>query len=301
MRGDLCRLIYEASNHRAKYIFDATIESFHQSDSAVEVRFADGRTDHFDLLVGADGQGSRTRKLLVGPDADGFLPLGGSYMGYFTIPRPVKEGEEYIATMYIAPGRRFIMTRRHSPHEMQVYLACSTNSEDLKNARGDVKVQKEILTELFQGAGWQTEEILKALNESDDVYLETQGLVKVGAWSQGRVVLVGDAAYCPSANTGMGTTSAMVGAYILAGEIGRHCGSSDEDNTDSGKGLATALEAYDRKFRPFMDQVQKGISKDNYGGMPSSAFGVAIWNWAIGLAALLRLNVFGEWILKEKG
>jgi hypothetical protein len=90
------------------------------------------------------------------------------------------------------------------------------------------------------------------MKDADEFYCERLGLVKVESWSRGRVALVGDAAYCPSANTGMGTTSSIVGAYILAGEIGRHCGLGGDDTKD---GLATALKAYEQKLRPFMDQV----------------------------------------------
>jgi 2-polyprenyl-6-methoxyphenol hydroxylase-like FAD-dependent oxidoreductase len=92
------------------------------------------------------------------------------------------------------------------------------------------------------------------------------GVVKLESWSHGRVTLVGDAAYCPSANTGMSTTSGIVGAYILAGEVGRHCGRSDIEDADAGDdtydGLAIALKAYEQKFRPFIDQVQEGVLED---------------------------------------
>ncbi len=87
----------------------------------------------------------------------------------------------------------------------------------------------------------------------------------------------------------------MIGAYILAGEIGRHCGSSggrggaDQSGKDSD-GLATALEAYERKLRPFMDRMHKEEEKD-LDMMPSTPFGVAIFNSLVGVAAFLRLDV----------
>jgi 2-polyprenyl-6-methoxyphenol hydroxylase-like FAD-dependent oxidoreductase len=307
MRGDLCRLIYDATKDRAKYVFETSIESFQKKDSSVEVRFADCKTERFDLLVGADGQGSRTRKMMLGSDtADGFYPLGGGgvYIAYFTIPKPIQEGEEYVATSYMAPGKRGMMIRRHSPHEIQVYLGCQ-NSERLKNVRrGDVKEEKKALAEIFQGAGWQTEEILKSLKDADDFYYERMGIVKLECWSRGRVTLVGDAAYCPCANTGMGTTSGIVGAYILAGEIGRHCGGSNREDADgrddTNDGLTTALKAYERKFRPFMDQVQKGVLEDSgWSGISSTAFGIAIMNCLFGVASLSRVNI-GKYFLKEE-
>ncbi|PWI72834.1 FAD binding domain protein [Purpureocillium lilacinum] len=306
MRGDLCQLLHDATGNRAKYMFDTSIASFSQTEKAVHVQFADGTNDQFDLLVGADGLGSRTRKMMIHNDdpgaVDGFTPLGKSYAAYFTIPRPIRNGEGYVATFYTATKTRFIMTRRHSPQRIQVYLMFNSESEKLQKAhRQDVKVEKEVFSEIFQDAGWQAKEILTALQTSDDFYCERMALVKMDSWSRGRVALVGDAAYCPSANTGMGTTSAFVGAYILAGEIGRHCGTSGHDHSAARDNITAALEEYDRKLRPFMDQVTKGIDGDSalYKFMPTGPIGITMLNAFMGLMALLRLNVLGEWVLKE--
>lgn len=304
MRGDLVSLMYEASRDRAKYVFGTSVESLEQDQNSVDVRFSDGRADKFDLVVGADGQWSRIRRLMLGSDTtDGFYPLEGSYIGYFTTPRPAEDGEEYMATWYTAPAKRGMMIRRHSPDEIQVYLACQTKSKQIKEIRrGNVVEEKAALIEIFQGAGWQADEILKSLKEADDFYLERLGLVKIPSWSNGRVALVGDAAYCPSANTGMGTTASIVGAYVLAGEIGKHCrrpkpGANVSEDNDVEDALRTALQSYETKFRPFMEQVQKGVLEDT-GSMPSSSFGVAVFNLFAGLASFLRLNI-AEWYLKE--
>jgi 2-polyprenyl-6-methoxyphenol hydroxylase-like FAD-dependent oxidoreductase len=307
MRGDLCEILYDAIKNQVKVVFGTSIESFEENDSSVEVRFTDGNIDQFDLVVGADGQGSRTRKMMLGSDtADAFFPLGGSYIAYFTIPRPIHEGEEYIATVYMAPGNRAMMTRRNNPHEIQVYLGGKTESERLKNAhRGDVAEEKEALAEIFQGAGWQIPEILKSLKDTDNFYCERLGLVKLESWSRGRVTLVGDAAYCPSVNTGMGTTCGIVGAYILAGEIGRYYGRSNTADAKVGNGtkagLAAALKAYEQKFQPFMSQVQKGLleeKKTTWDNILATPFGIGILNCLVGIASLLKMNV-GKWMLRE--
>ena len=307
MRGDLCRLIYDASKDRVKYVFGMSIESFEEKESSVEVRFTDGQTNRFDLLVGADGSGSRTRKMMLGSDtADGFYPVdGGECVAYFTVPRPIQAGEQYIATMYMATGRRGVMTRRHNPHEIQVYLGCTADSEQLKSVhRGDVGEEKRALAEICKGAGWQIDEILKSLNDADDFYFERLGLVKLQSWSNGRVVLVGDAAYCPSVNTGMGTTSSIVGAYILAGEIGRLYGRANMEDpngeVNSKDGLTTALKTYEQRFRPFMNQVQKGVGESSsWDGIMATPFGVGLLNCFLGLASLLRVNV-AKWMMREE-
>jgi hypothetical protein len=101
----------------------------------------------------------------------------------------------------------------------------------------------------------------------------------------------------------MGTTSALVGAYILAGEIGRHCGRPNREDTnrgdDTNDGLTTALKAYEQKFRPFMDQVQKGVLEDSgWSGILSTAFGIEIMNCILEVASLPKVNI-GKYFLKE--
>ncbi|KUI54986.1 hypothetical protein VP1G_02336 [Cytospora mali] len=300
LRGDLCQLIHDATDDRAKYMFGTTIVSYEEKNDCIEVLFSDGHTDRFDLLVGADGQGSRTRKLMAGPETVDPLHYLGLYIGYFTIPRPIQEVEGYEAKMYTAPGRRSILMRRHNPTQVQVYLQVSGKHNSgrlLKAHEGGATEEKKAMAEIFRGAGWHTEEILKGLEESQDFYCERLGVVKMDSWSSGRVVLVGDAAYCPSASTGMGTTSGIVGAYILAGEIGKHCW-----GTGTKEDLPMALKAYDDRFRPFMDQVQHGIVESAplwQKIFPSTSVGIAILNVLLAIAAVLRLNVLGRWILRE--
>jgi 2-polyprenyl-6-methoxyphenol hydroxylase-like FAD-dependent oxidoreductase len=317
MRGDLCRLIYDATKDRVKYVFGMTVESFEEKDGYVEVHFKNGKMDRFDLLVGADGQWSHTRRMMLGPDTtDAFYPLNGVYVAYFTIPQPIQDGEGYIATSYMAPGRRGILTRRHSPEAIQVYLGGTTDSERLKNARrGNVKEEKSALTEMFQGAGWQTEEILEAMKDAGDFYCERMGLVKLDSWSRCRVTLVGDAAHCSSANSGMGTTSAVVGAYILAGEIGKLCVRFNEKDNDGGNSanageeinrgneandLVAALKSYERKFQPFMTQVQRGLDKEDtkWDTILWTPFGIATVHCLLGMASFLKVNI-GKYFLRE--
>jgi 2-polyprenyl-6-methoxyphenol hydroxylase-like FAD-dependent oxidoreductase len=94
MRGDLCRIIHDATKDRAKYVFGTSVEIIEEKHGAVHVKFADGKKDQFDLLVGADGQWSRTRKMMFANDkTDGFVPLNGMCVAYFTMARPIQEGE----------------------------------------------------------------------------------------------------------------------------------------------------------------------------------------------------------------
>ena len=182
---------------------------------------------------------------------------------------------------------------------VQIYLGCITKSPRMQSIRrGDIPAEKEALAEIMQGAGWHTDTILKEMIRADDFYCERMGVVKLDSWCCGRIALVGDAAYAPSANTGMGTTSALVGAYILAGEISEHCKKADV--RDTGLGLDAALAAYNVKFRPFMDQVQKGVLEGDSGmRLPSSALGIGIAHMLLGLASFFKFPIFGYFLKEE--
>lgn len=256
-------------------------------------------------LVGADGQWSRTRNLMLerdAPDPMHFL-RHNVWIGYFTMPEEAKPGEKYDATVFVATNGRLVIRRRSDPHKIQVYLQVMMGgaTERLREAhRGPAGVEgeKEAMAEIFRGAGWRTDEFLRGLEETDDFYLERLGVVKLDSWSRGRVALVGDAAHCPSAVTGMGTTSAMVGTYVLAGEIEKHCGRSG-----SKDGLAVALKEYDRKLRPFIGRVQDGVVEGSgfYNLWPTSWWGVAVVNFFLKVVTLLRLTFVASWLFREDG
>lgn len=321
MRGDICHILHDAAlinttrtgvKNSGKLIYGTSIKSLEQKADAVKVKFEDGSTGLYDLLVGADGQWSRTRRMMLAedpspsktekPHSDGFHPISGLYFSYFTMQQSIQEGEGYMATSYLTSQRRGIMTRRHSPNEIQVMLSCRNDSDELRNIpRGDVRAEKQAMANIFRGAGWQSDQIVEGMKEAPDFYCERLGLVKLSSWSCGRVTLVGDAAYCPTVLTGMGTTCAMVGAYILAGEIGRHAGRSH--GKGSADGLAVALKSYEDKFRPFMDQVQSGVveSSTRQWMFANSPMQVGIFNLLMGVASFFakRMNIVEAFGIKE--
>jgi 2-polyprenyl-6-methoxyphenol hydroxylase-like FAD-dependent oxidoreductase len=306
MRADLCRLFYDATKEKVRYVFDTTIKDVSDTGSGVQVTFADDSIDLFDLVVGADGQWSRTRRIMLGPGAsDAMNLINNTYFAYFTIPLPLQDqGDGYDCTIYLAGKQRSIMTRRSNPDQLQVYLGCKSESDKFKHARrGNVAEEKEAFAEAFRGAGWKADEYVKGMRGSSDFYCERIGLVKMSSWSKGRLTLVGDAAYCPSVMTGMGTTSGVVGAYVLAGEIGKYCGRASEGQGKvSQDKIQQALAAYEAKFRPFMDQVQKDVGKDSLVSklmMPSYALGISLVNGIMRVVSFMGVDIFSGAFLKE--
>lgn len=308
MRCDLCQILHDAATEKgAKYVFGTYLESFEERNGLVNVKFSDGKTDSFDLVVGADGLGSRLRRLMLaesnGASKDALVDLN-ERTAYFTIPKSIEEGDRYIASGYMLPEKRFVLTRRHNPTEMQVYLKCETNKGPTNLVktmrRGDVKAEKDAFAEMFQGCGQKTDELIKAMQEgADDWYCQYTGFVKNDRWSKGHVTLVGDAAHGTPAD-GQGTSAALVGAYVLAGEIERHYGTGDKAATtekqtenDDNDQLLTAIEAYEHKLQPFIKQIHGEYSAEPgvFDRIPWTSFTVSFFLYIAWFIALLRLDL----------
>lgn len=132
-----------------------------------------------------------------------------------------------------------------------------------KASKEGISAQKALVQELFQDADWEISRILKGMHESDDFYMQDIGQVRLDRWSSGRVTVVGDAGYAPSPYTGMGTSIAFIGAYILAGEISRQ-----------PNNIPAALESYERVLRPYVESIQKLAPGVPWIGYPQSKLGV---------------------------
>ncbi|OIW29452.1 monooxygenase [Coniochaeta ligniaria NRRL 30616] len=291
MRGDLVRILYDITKDKNKYIFGATVTKLEDIDGdQVRVTFSDGSGENYDLVVGADGQNSRTRRMMPGADAtDPFTSLG-LYMAYFTVPR-IESDSEY-ACVHHAVDNRVIFTRADNPKTIQCALAILASSPLAHKIRAVMKAsitdQKKAWAEVFSDAGWQgprfVNYLLNGSLSDESFYTYELGRVKTQTWCKGRVVLLGDAAFCPSPLTGFGTSLAMVGAYVLAGELGQHM--HDGRVVD----VPAALEAYDRTLRPLVDQVQKlppGVPSIFY---PKTEWGIWFFQMIFWTVTVLRID-----------
>lgn len=304
VRGDLCQLLYDATEERARYIFGIYAKSINHSNDYAEVTFSNGAQELFDIVIGADGQGSHTREMMLGdngsddiPRVDPFQPLG-SFAGYFTVNEDCRKGEGYDAMIYMTTQSRGIMTRRHDLHKYQAYLFCSSSSSERLSAakKGDIAEEKLAFKEVFENGGWRSEEILEALETSDDFYCERIGVVVLDHWSHRRIALVGDAAYCPSVMTGMGTSCGITGAYVLAGEIARDCGNLSGGIRNKGNGTINAFNSYESKLRRLIDHIQKGLTDNPHymDTLPSSEWGIGMVYILFLIASFLRLDVLAR-------
>lgn len=263
LRGDLVDVLYQATKDQTEYRFSTRITELSQNGHGVEATLTDGTSLSVDLVVGADGPHSAVRRLVFGPEEQFVKPLGG-YNAWFTAPDIVGLDGWYL--MYQAPGLNASMRPSHDPALAKAGLAF--RSEPVEYDRRNADEQRALLTRHFAGAGWQCDALLSAAAESDDFYFDSFAQVHMPTIAQGRVTLAGDAGYCASPLSGMGTSLALVGAYVLAGELG-DAGSLDAER------IQAALQRYESVMRPYIDRCQdlpNGI--DGY--LPKSSTDIAV-------------------------
>ncbi|MFJ4971604.1 FAD-dependent monooxygenase [Streptomyces sp. NPDC088755] len=238
LRGDLARLLVEHTREDAEYRFGDSIAGLRDDGDRVEVTFAGGGREDFDLVIAADGIRSSTRPLIVGDAAK--ITSKGLYTAYFTIPRETEDTDWW--RWYSAPGGRAVNLRpdRHGTIRATLsFLSPPRGYEDLDDAS-----QRDLLAHVFADAGWLAPRVVEELRRTRDFYFEHVGQVHSATWSRGRAALLGDAAYCASPISGMGTSLALTGAYVLAGELAAHVHHRD------------AFAGYERIMRPYVAKAQ---------------------------------------------
>jgi 2-polyprenyl-6-methoxyphenol hydroxylase-like FAD-dependent oxidoreductase len=213
IRGDLAKIFMDETEKldRVKYLFDDMVTALEELPSGkVRATFANGLPQtEYDVVIGADGMMSRTRRILfgTGPNDDNYLYRLGQYAAYFTIPRTPEDTK--IAQWYNAPGGRLIFLRPDPYNTTRAFLAVTDANlarfdEYDRLLREGTREQQEAWWEReFEGAGFQVERVLRGMKEADDFYTQEIAQVKMEQWVKGRVALLGDAAFCPSPISGV--------------------------------------------------------------------------------------------------
>lgn len=210
MRDDLSEIYYDATRADVEYVFGDSITSVGQDG---EVTFEAGSPRRFDLVIGADGLHSNVRRLVFGEVAKTFV---GAYLAVLSVPREL--GVPGAMTGHIGPGRSAaVYGARHLDDARAVFLFRS--AEELEYHHRDVARQKQLLREAFTGFHPQVDEWLTCLDGDRPFYFDSITQLRNDTWARGRVALVGDAAYCPGPAIGGSTSLAVLGAYVLAGEL----------------------------------------------------------------------------------
>jgi 2-polyprenyl-6-methoxyphenol hydroxylase-like FAD-dependent oxidoreductase len=240
MRGDLVALLREVTD--AEILFGDSIRSLEQDDDGVTVTFGKSPARRFDLVAGADGMHSHVRRLAFGAE-DEFVRHKDHYFAFANADAAL--GEDRWVTMFSTPGRMAGIYRSGNHAQAKAYFAFRSSPLDYDHR--DPSVHKRLVSDAFRDqTSWRTRELLDSALADPDFYFDACAQVQMTSWSAGRVVLVGDAAWCPSPAAGAGAELALVGAYRLAGELAA-----------AGGDHRPAFTRYDAALRPLVAARQK--------------------------------------------
>lgn len=237
-RGTLATLLYDASRQgNVRYQFNDSIDTLHDDGAGVDIRFTSGIRESYDIVVGADGLHSRTRRLVFGTE-DLFRHDLGFDFALFSLQND--QGLSHGGIFHAEPGRVAGLFAVQDSQRMFGFLTFMT----AQGAPRAVREQLDLIQTTYAGMRWEVPRLLKEMAVADDLYFDSVSQIRMPHWSKGSVVLLGDAAFAPSFRSGQGTSLALVGAYVLAGELASH------EDTLAG------LEAYERALRPFVEANQ---------------------------------------------
>jgi 2-polyprenyl-6-methoxyphenol hydroxylase-like FAD-dependent oxidoreductase len=277
LRGDLARVLVAAAP-RTEYLFGDSIAAMTETPDGVDVTFAGGRQRRFDLVIGADGVHSRVRRLAFGPE-EKFV----KHLGYYVAGWPVRGewGPDHAMLLHNAPGRMAGVDHR-DPSRAGAFFVF--RSPVLAYDRHDPEAQKRILREEFGDLGWIVPRLLADLDATPDLYFDQICRVDNPRWTRGRIALVGDAA-CGATIGGQGNGTALVSAYVLAGELAA-----------AGGDHRTAFARYEQRVGKFARGTQKGGDTTGRFLAPKTARGIKVRNylnnrqWVLDLTARISVD-----------
>ena len=214
-RGVLSAILYDAVAGRIEAIFGDSITGLAEDGEGVEVQFARAAPRRFDIVVGADGLHSVVRALTLGPESRFERFLGYTVAAFETAGYRPRDENTYVA--YTAPGRQ--VARFAMRDDRTMFLFICADAAAVPFDPHDLAHHRTYLRSHFADVGWECAAILDCLDRTPDIYFDRVSQIRMPHWSTRRIVLVGDAAYAPSLLAGQGCALAIVGAYVLAGEM----------------------------------------------------------------------------------
>lgn len=239
MRDDLAEIFYDATRADVEYVFGDSIASLDQDATHVHVTFDHGEPRDFDLVVGADGLHSNTRGIVFGDESQ-FAHFIGAYISVLTVPNHLDLPGRMVSLS--APGRTVgLYGADRTDDARAIFLFRSENRLDYHHR--DTDRQKELLRAAFSDVGWEVPRLLGELDRTPAFYFDEITQLRMSHWSRGRVGLVGDAAHSPGPAVGGSTSLAVVGAFVLAGELATARGDHER-----------ALAAYEREMADYVER-----------------------------------------------
>ncbi len=278
--GTFTRILYEAVRDDVNYRFGVRITALDDDGQRVEVTFSDGSSGSYDLVIGADGLHSAARKLVFGPEEQYVTPLGQCF-GFFDVENRLLL--DHCGMAHMDPGRTVAIQGidPDQPARASLMLTDPHVEFDYRDTEGN----KRLFAQRFAGMGWEVPQLLAGLANAPEVYFDSIAQVHLDSYARGRICLTGDAAWCASPRSGMGTTLALVGAYVLAHEL----------RTAAGD-YSAAFDRYQRLMAPYVERCQKlardALKTDRF----SSGWLAVVRNAAL---RMLRIPVVSKLVARQ--
>ena len=243
LRGDLGQVLYQATRDSTEYLFGDSITGLRQDAAGVHVTFARTAPRTFGLVIGADGLHSAVRRLAFADHPDPVRDLG-LYVSIFDVADSF--GLDHAGLLYSVPGKTAaVFSAPRTGRAVAQFFFTAPDSEPIAFDYHDPVQQQKILASVFEGVGWHVPALLGQMSEAPDFYFDSVSQVRLDRWSAGRVALIGDAGYAAGPG-GNGTGTALVAAYVLAGELAAARGDH-----------RIAFGRYERLLRPYVARGQK--------------------------------------------
>ncbi len=243
LRGDLARIVLEALPPTIDIRYGDWIEQVSNGTDHVDIQLHSGQTETYDLLIIAEGIRSRTRDQVFG-DRVARNELGLN-IAYGTIER--EAGDDRWWRWYTATGGRQISLRPDNQGTIRAMLAFKDNKHNLASLPTEQALAE--LKVIFTGAGWQDKRVIEGFATSKDVYFDYLTQIKMSTYSEGRVCVTGDAAWCVTPIGGGGSSLALIGGYVLAAFLSQ----AESNVVDS---IESSLTQYEHWMRPMVDKAQ---------------------------------------------
>ncbi|MDZ4269063.1 MAG: FAD-dependent monooxygenase, partial [Mycobacterium sp.] len=277
LREDLVRILADALPAAVAVRFGDSIRTLTDGGGDVQAGFTSGRTGRYDVVIGADGQHSEVRRLVFGPEKDYLRHLGV----YFALADlPGEAWSDHANSIHNVPDRMAGIFRYKSRTVAFFQFRSSPMEYDYR----DLDAQKQILVDAFAGhRSWQIPQLLDAVRGDPEFYFDAASQIHLSSWHRGRVVLVGDAGYCPAFLSGRGTSLALTGAHFLAEEL---AGCGDDH--------AIAFDRYEARQRPYVTFAQESVHRGRDRLLPATWAAIAARNTRLQSSERSREHVRAE-------